>query len=191
MEIDYDKYADTASAWGTTAKTVNEPYDYTTASGKLVLIQRLGMTDILKLGLLDTLDFFTKSLSEDEKKQKVATGQAGEQFTKALLGNFDKMEDTINAVVQVGVLAPKLYPVPMLVTTEGDVTKKVPNDSARQAGLLYVDSVPFETRVELFGEIMDTEGLSDFREESSPGVGDVPADEVVQSSPVSDVGFAG
>lgn len=191
MEIDYDKYADTASGWAKTTKTVNEPYDYTTASGKLVLIQRLGMTDILKLGLLDSLDFFTKSLSEDEKKQKAVTGQAGEKFTKALLGNFGQMEDTINAVVQTGVLAPKLYPVPMLVTTEGDVTTKTVNDAARQAGLLYVDSVPFETRVELFGEIMDTEGLSDFREKSSPDLGDVPADESVQSPAVSDVGFAG
>lgn len=173
---DTDKYAATADAWGKSSATTDEgPYDFTTSSGKLCLIRNLGMTDILRMGLLDTLDFFTKSLSEDEKKQKNLTGEAGEQFTKALLGNFDKMDETINKVVLAGVIQPVLSPVPDAGPT-GTVT--------RVEGVIYVDKIPFEDRVELFGEIMDTEGLSSFRQKSEAGVGDVPADESVQDATV-------
>jgi hypothetical protein len=177
-EIDYTKYEATGKAWGSNPVAVAEPYEFTLSSGKPVLVKRIGIAEILSMGLLDTLDFFTKALSEDDKKPDAKPDQAGAGLTQALMGNFGKMEETINKVVQAGVVAPRLHAVPL-------------HENARQAGLVYVDSVPFDERVELFSEIMDTEGLSSFREEPKAGVGDVPANESVQNPAVNDVGFAG
>lgn len=162
---DMEKYAPTT--WGAGANSDDEPYDYTTASGQLCLIRRIGMADILSMGLLDTLDFFGKALSAGES----APGKPAEEgnFLKLLSGNFDKMQETIDKVLLNGVVAPVLH------------EKPAPGRD-RDNGKVYVDQIPFPDRVELFSEILDTEGLSQFRGEPETGVGLVPNGESVQAS---------
>lgn len=161
---DMDKYAPTT--WGNESNSNDEPYDYTTASGQLCLIRRIGMADILSMGLLDTLDFFGKALSAGES----ASGAPAEDtnFLKLLSGNFDKMQATIDKVLMTGVVAPVLHEEPA-------------PGRERDKNKVYVDQIPFADRVELFSEILDTEGLSQFRGEPEAGVGLVPAGEGVQT----------
>lgn len=171
-EIDLAKYE--VTAWGKN-KDFKKPFEFTTPSGQLTLLKRLDMGDILKLGVADELDFMTKALVADDPKPGEAEGESTSIIQAMVRGdNFDKMEKSINVVCAAGVIAPKLHPVPMLTKTENGKTIVVPNDNARQEGLLYVDAIPFNDRLVLFGEIFETEGLTDFREEPAAGVGDVP-----------------
>lgn len=165
---DMDKYAPTA--WGSESSE-NEPFDYQTASGQLCLIKKIGMEDILRLGLFDSVDFFSKSLTEDEKKKKIAPAGGEASFAKAVLSNFGQLEETVNKVLLHGVIAPVLTPVPH---------NGIPDPEAQQKGIVYVNKVRFEDRIELFGEILDMDGLSSFREKSPDDLGDVPADETLQ-----------
>lgn len=169
--LDMEKYSATAKAWATPEED-GQPYDYELESGRLCLIKRIGMTEIFRLGLLDKLDFFSASLAEDDKPKKKSVGK---EFLTELSKNFGKMEESINAVLLIGVIAPVLAPVP---------TPNAVGEIIRQEGVVYVDKVPFEDRVELFGEILDTEGLSDFREESKDDMGHVSADESLQDTSV-------
>lgn len=171
---DPSRYAPTS--WGKT-QSVSEPYEYETDSGQLCLIKNISINEILRLGLIDNLDFFTASLSEDEKKPD-SEGES-QTFAQKLLKNFDKMEGTINKVLLAGVIAPPLTPVP-----NGPA-------SQRKEGLIYVDSIPFADRVELFGEILDSDGLSDFRKESQDDMGHVPAVQDVQLPAESTAGDTG
>ena len=73
------------------------------------------------------------------------------------------MEKMIDAVVAAGVIKPKIQAPPL-------------HDAARQPGQIYVDTIPFNDRLELFSVIFDSEGLSTFRDKQEDGVGNV-ADE--------------
>lgn len=173
---DMDKYAPTS--WGEESET-GEPFDYKTASGQLCLIRKIGMEEILRLGLFDKVDFFSKSLTEDEKKAKAAADKAkqddGASFAKTVMSNFDQLDETVNKVLVHGVIAPVLTPAPENGIHDPEWKKK---------GIVYVDKIRFEDRIELFDQILDMDGLSSFREESSDGVGTVPSDETLQDAPV-------
>lgn len=156
-------------------KEFRKPIDYTLENNpeQEVTLKRLGMEEIMKLGVTNELDFMSKALmsSDDtEAKPKEAVAQAIKTAD-----DVDKMTEMINAVVVTGVIDPKVYPVPMRVTRDekGAIVKKEINEEARQDGLLYVDEIPYDDRVELFSVIFDTEGLTTFREEQTDGVGDV------------------
>lgn len=170
VRFDAERYAATADAWGQNSKTSDETFEYVTESGKPVLIKKLGIEDVLEMGLFDKLDFFTKALAEIDTKKpgQAPEGEAG-SFAVNALKNFGQLKSTIHRILLAGVIAPVLHPVP-----EPPAVKK--------DGVLYVDSVPFEECLELFGEILDMEGLSTFRKESEADMGDVPADESVQNS---------
>lgn len=157
-----DRYAPTS--WGR-PDTSNEPFEFTTPSGQICLIRRLGMDDILRMGMVDKLDFFSKSMSEDDAEKPNEARE--DEIKKSVLSNFGQMDDAIGAIVVAGVIAPSIQPTP-------------DHAALKKAGVIYVDSIPFNDRVALFSEILDTEGLSTFRKESEDGVGDVPAEQVVQ-----------
>jgi hypothetical protein len=164
-----DKYA-MSNTWSK-AKEFKKPFDYHLEnSDQTVLVHRLDMGDLLKLGVADEMDFMSKALisadvkpGEDQKSNEAVA----DVVKKA--SNFSKMEKMINAVVLAGMIKPKLYAVPE-------------HENARQAGLVYVDEIPWDDRMELFSVIFETEGLSTFREEQETGVGDV---EHVASVPLS------
>jgi hypothetical protein len=127
------------------------------ARGQKLLLRHVEMPDLLKHGLAAELDFMTKEIMKgDDKPNKEVVSDAITN-ADALL----KMEAMVNAVCLAGIIKPKIYPVP------DDTAQK------RQTGLLYVDQIPWDDRQELFSVIFDSAGLSDFREEQEPDVGNV------------------
>lgn len=102
----------------------------------------------------------SKALISDDKK--VSDEKAREAVDRAIMkaDNFNRMEKMVNLVVQAGVLQPSLFIPPR-------------DEKARQKGLIYVDWLPWNDRLELFSEIFETEGLSTFREKQEPSVGNV------------------
>ena len=154
-------------AWSKAAD-YKKPFKFKCPSGQMTLIHRLDMSDLLRLGVAEDMDFMAKALmasektaEESEKKPDDPAAAATEVVLKAQ--NFEKLENTINLVVHAGMIKPKTWLVPR-------------DENARQAGLLYIDAIPFEDRMVLFTKIFETEGLTTFRQEQEDGVGDV-ADE--------------
>lgn len=153
-----NKYA-LSPVW-TKAKDFKKPFDYTLAnSQQTVLVRRLDMGDLLKLGIAEEMDFMSKALITADAKDEQTAQTAVADAVKSS-ANFSKMEKMINKVVLAGMIEPRLYAVPE-------------HEAARQAGLVYVDEIPWDDRMELFSVIFETEGLSTFREEQETGVGNV------------------
>jgi hypothetical protein len=144
-----------------------KPFDYTLSkSGQIVKIARLDMSDLLKLGVANELDFMTKALISDPNADKQSAQQAvSSAITQA--DNFTKLETMVNKVSLAGIIEPKVYAVPA-------------HENARQDGLFYIDYIPWDDRMELFSVIFETEGISDFREEQEPDLGDVADVQTVQ-----------
>ena len=152
-----DEYA-LSPAWAK-GNEYKKPFDhFIEATGQKVLIRRLDMGDLLKLGIAEELDFMTKALMSDAKPEDKSADAIGKAILKA--DNFSRMETMINTGCVAGVIKPKLQLPPR-------------DEAARQPGQIYVDSVPFNDRMELFGVIFETEGLTDFRKEQADGVGNV------------------
>lgn len=177
MSIENNDEFSLSTAW-TAHKDFKKPFKYTVeSSNQTVLLQRLDMPDLLKLGIAQEMDFMSKTLM-------AAAPPGGEQKANAavadavkLADNFGKMETMINKVVARGCLKPKLHLVPE-------------HENARQEGLVYIDNIPWDDRMELFSVIFETQGLSDFREEQNPGMGNVADVQDVQlpsNGPVADV----
>lgn len=141
-----------------------KPFDHTIASsGQVVKLKRLDMGDMLKLGIAEEMDFMTKALMTNEKKE---TG--GEAIASAVYksDNFERMQKMINKVVLAGLLAPKVHHPPL--NDDGEI-----DEEAKKDGTLYVDEIPFGDRMEMFSVIFESDGLATFRDEQTAGVGDV------------------
>lgn len=155
---------------------------------QVVLMRRLDMGDLIKLGIAEELDFMSKALVTDE--QKKPDEKAGEAVGRAILkaDNYSRMEKMINLVAQAGVLAPKLLLPPTTVTRNGrtgEIESEIVNENARQKGLLYIDHLPYTDRLEMFATIFESDGLATFRGEQTDDVGNV---EDVEDIPVSSDG---
>lgn len=157
-------------------KGFKKPFEHTLESNpdQVVTLRRVDMGDLLKLGIANELDFMSKALitSEDAKEDEKAKEAVVSAISKA--ENFEKMEVMVNKVTLAGLIDPKVYEVPR-------------DENARQEGLMYVDEIPFEDRVEMFSLIFDSEGLSTFRQEQETGVGDladVPSVQLPPDGPV-------
>lgn len=141
-----------------------KPFDYVIpSSNQKVKLKRLDMGDLLRLGVAEEMDFMTKALmTGDENKS------GGEAIASAVTksGNFDRMESMINKVVLAGLLAPKPHQPPL------DDNGLADND-AKKDGVLYVDEIPFQDRMDLFSVIFESDGLATFRNEQTASVGDV------------------
>ena len=142
-----------------------------------VLVRRVDMSAILEMGLIEELDFFQKALLSENKSESADTATTASAITKP--DNFKRMSVIIDAICLAGVLSPKIYKVPE-------------HENARQDGLLYVDEIPWEDRMELFGVIFGSNNEeSTFRPEQDAPVGTVanvetvslPADESVAGGP--------
>lgn len=147
------------------AKDYKKPFKFDCPSGQRVLIHRLDMSDLLRLGIAEDMDFMAKALMAAEETAKEAEEKAEDPekaLTEAMTNadNFAKLENTVNLVCQSGLIKPKTHLPPR-------------DENARQAGLFYIDTVYFEDRMAMFTQIFDSEGLSTFRKEQKDGVGDV------------------
>lgn len=161
--VDEDEFA-IIPAWSK-AKDYKKPFKFKCPSGQMTLIHRLDMSDLLRLGVAEDMDFMSKALMATDKTAEESAAQpddpaavAAAAITKA--ENFGKLESTINLVVNAGMIKPKTHLIPR-------------DENARQAGLLYIDSIPFEDRMVLFTKIFETEGLVTFREKQDESVGSV------------------
>lgn len=166
-----DRYA-LSDAWAKGSE-LRKPFDYTVKNThQTVLIRHLDMGDLLRLGIAEELDFMTKALMTDDTKPEKPEEAVSNAILKA--DNFKRMERMVNLVCVAGIIKPELHMPPE-------------HESARQGGLIYIDSVPFNDRMELFSVIFETEGLSTFRQEQDDGVGNLqhvsdvplPADDIV------------
>jgi hypothetical protein len=175
MSIENNDEFAISTAW-TAHKDFKKPFKYTIESSKTtVLLQRLDMPDLLKLGIAQEMDFMSKALLTNTGAEQKPTAAVADAVK--LADNFGKMETMIDKVVIRGCLKPKLYSVPE-------------HENARQDGLMYIDQVPWDDRMELFSVIFETQGLSDFRPEQDAGVGNVADVQDVQlpaNEPVADV----
>ena len=166
-------------SWGGKKKSVgesSEPYEYELPSGDTILVRRISMPQIFALGFVDKLDFFTQALSkelapEEAQSEEITQGN----FMKKLLSNWDQMEDTIDKIIVVGVVEPT-------------VLHNVPDDQ-RVDGEIYVDTIPPDDKFALFGELLNTEGLSTFRKEPETSVGHVSAEQTLSDAPEHFVGL--
>ena len=165
-----DEYA--PKGWGEDRSGDDGPYEYSLASGGKVLLKNISMPEIFKLGFLDKLDFFTKALSDNSTDVPTTPEEAKSngEFIKKLMENWTQMEETIDKILVVAVVAPVVLP-------------NIPKPNRKQ-GAVYCDTIPFEDKVELFGEILNTEELSTFRQESEGSVGHVSDEQTLQDSPV-------
>src|SRR5262245_8829184 len=78
--------------------TPEEAEEWDSENGQLVFIRRIDMSDLIKLGIAEELDFMSKALVTDESKER---GEApGEAVNRAILkaDNFSRMEMMINLV---------------------------------------------------------------------------------------------
>ena len=109
VRFDAERYAATADAWGQNSKTSDETFEYVTESGRPVLIKKLGIEDVLEMGLFDKLDFFTKALAETDTKKpgQAPEGEAG-SFAVNALKNFGQLKSTIHRILLAGVIARRL-----------------------------------------------------------------------------------
>ncbi|AEL97941.1 tail assembly chaperone [Mycobacterium phage Patience] len=163
-------------------KGFKKPFDYTLEDGsQTVTIRRLDMPDLLKLGIANELDFMSKALMGNSVKDEARAKEIIAEATKEA-DNLARMETMINKVVVAGVIDPNIYPVP-IPADENEII-------VRNEEVMYVDEIPWDDRMELFGVIFESEGLSDFREEQEPGVGNVADVQTVQlpaDGPMADV----
>lgn len=162
-----DKYA-LSNAWEK-GRDFHQPFDYTLENtGQTVLVRRLDMGDLLRLGIAEELDFMTKSLMTDDKQAEKAQEAVANAIMKS--DNFQRMERMINLVCVAGIIKPNVQMPPE-------------HDNARQKGIVYIDSVPFNDRMEIFSVVFETEGLSTFQQEQEAGVGNVEHVPSVQLPP--------
>jgi hypothetical protein len=148
-------------------KDFKKPFDYELSKSKQqVKISRLDMSDLLKLGIANELDFMTKALITDPNADKKSNQEAvSSAITQA--DNFSRLESMVNKVVLAGVIEPAITPSPE-------------HDSQRQDNVFYIDYIPWDDRMELFAVIFETEGISDFREEQEHDLGDMADVQTVQ-----------
>lgn len=182
-----------SSAWQA-GKDFRTPFVHHLETSKQdVLLHRIDMSDILGMGLVDDLDFTAKAMADQEKKTKKGEDEKGEDESQESTDeptrgpffenggkNFLRLQTLVNAVCVAGIIDPKVYPEP-------------DHDKARQKGLLYINDLPWDDRMELFGVIFGNGGGTEesFLEESPTDVGTLenvtdvplPADELVASGP--------
>jgi hypothetical protein len=168
-----DPYAPTE--WGQPTEQ-----DFRCPSGQLCRVRRVDMMDLLGGGLLNNLDFVTKIVNEEHVPNAAVGPKAREaKALSALSGSGPKeMEEfrkAIDGVVLRVVVKPSLWPIP-------------PEGEARVDGCVYVDSIAFTDKVEIFNWAVSGKGnvkeIQQFREDANESVGTVEHGKVVPTETV-------
>lgn len=144
-------------------KDFRKPFNhYLEDSEQNVLIRRIDMSDILAMGLVDEMDFVSKAIAKISEKKTDSNDEVEDSnpFMENGGANFVKLQKMINAVSLAGIIQPKIYAVPE-------------HEAARQDGLIYVDEIPWNDRMELFTLIFGGNDEESFRNESESDVGTV------------------
>lgn len=179
-----DPYA--VSAWG------EEPFqDVVCPSGQVCLVKKLGMEDLISLGLTNDADFLS-GIAGQKVSNARDSGHATKKPTKAQLADsennvkdmlkkdpksFKKFSELVNKIIVAAVQKPQLH-LPPMKTVEGE---EVSDIEARAKGRIYADSIDFNDKMEIFNFTMSgTVDMTPFRGEPTDAVGDLEHGEVVQ-----------
>ena len=181
------------AAWGAS------PYiDMDLPSGGRIQAKRLGLEDIIAAGLIEEFDALTPTVDEkvvgpakgkkpqDRAKKKPTKAEQAKADAAAGI-NFFKDKDTAATLMRVlalmlpqVVIQPKIHPHMEQVDGKWQVIPP----AERVEGYVYVDSIPLEDQMHIFGWAMsglDTEKLQQFREQPESDLGAV---EPEQGAPV-------
>lgn len=169
-----DPYAPTA--WGQPTEQ-----DFTCSSGQVCRVRRVDIMDLLGGGLLNNLDFVTKIVNEEHIPNANVGPQSGRDRAASVLASsgpeqMGQFKNAINGVVLRVVVKPSLWPIPV----EGE---------PRVDGCVYIDSVPFTDRVDIFNWAVsgskNAQEIQQFRPEANQSVGAVESREVVPTEAVN------
>ena len=188
------------AAWGLSPYT-----DMDLPSGGRIQAKRLALEDIIAAGLIEEFDSLTPTVEEkvvgpakgkkpqDRAKKKPTKAEQAKADAAAGM-NFFKDKNTASTLIRVlalmlpqVVIQPKVYAHMEQVDGEWQVIPP----AERIEGRVYVDSIPLEDQMHIFGWAMsglDTEKLQQFREQSESDLGTV---EPEQSAPVKTEPVAG
>lgn len=151
-----------------------KPFDYyLEGSGQTVLLKRIDMGDMFKLGIAEQMDFMTKSLMTDADTKETPKANVTNAIMQS--DNFDAMELMINKICLAGIIQPNVHPVPQkLVKDEKTEEEKYVDDpESKNPDVFYITDIPFQDRMELFTVIFDAEGLATFRSQQTVGMGNM------------------
>lgn len=168
-----DPYAPTA--WGQPSEQ-----DFKCPSGQLCRVRRVDMMDLLGGGLLNNLDFVTKIVQDEHVPNATVGPKAIENKALSALSasgpkEMAEFKKAIDGVVLRVVVKPSLWPIP-------------PEGEARVEGCVYVDSIAFTDKVEIFNWAVSGNGnaqeIQQFRDAANESVGTVEHGEVVPAETV-------
>lgn len=127
-------------------------------SGAKVLVEKIEVTDLLSLGLLDSLDTFTQKLipSAEDKDKAAQSGKTEEEiFGERVLNDIEQFADVIKVVDKV---VSRSVVEPRVLLADGDA----PLDPSR----VYAHLIPLEDRMAIFEAV-----LPDMTDTFPPGGG--------------------
>lgn len=168
-----DPYAPTA--WGTGPQ--HKTFDFVTPGGQRVLLRKLDMEDILRLGLIDDLDFFGKMIGAGDDTKEMTAQEVVSAISDGQ--KFARLEDIINRVIIETTIKPKLWPA-----------KSTPPSNQT---VVQVDQISILERMAIFGQVFDGLGEGDvgeFREEQKDDLGDMVTVESPESASKPDDWFS-
>lgn len=172
--------------------------DLTLPSGAICQVRKLQMEDLVDLNIVDEMDFLG-NIVEDEHVSRVRnTGKQPSKQPKKLTkaeqaakeeaeandiikdpSKFRKMIKMVDKIVVACVVQPQIldaYYETINPDTNEVGREKIPA-SERIEGKIYSDSIGFEDKMEIFGNVFSgVNKMSGFREESGEDVGDVDRD---------------
>ena len=137
---------------------------------QVILVRRLGMKQIIKAGLIIDLDTFTGQLLPQGTKSGDAEPDPNSIILEAMKDEkkFDEFEQTVDKVVMMCVIAPKIHPA-------------LPEDYDRDESKMYIDEIEIEDKLTIFGHVFA--GMGDMSRFPGEPSGDLePVAEVSGSS---------
>lgn len=156
------------TAW---APANNAPKEVQVPSGQTCLIRKLKMEDIVRLGLVDEMDFFSNEFGNDAPED--TTDEQAEATMIDLMkddSKFKRVMKTIDAVLVDAIVAPKIWRDPK-------------DESKRQDDRVYISYIDMSDKMALFPfAFSGFSGIQPFRLESEAGVGDVAEGESTEDN---------
>lgn len=193
-----------ATAWGQSAG--DGLHDITVPSGQLVQVQRVGPTELIKLGLLEQVDVLGALVQTEHvdrvtgrgkppKKAKDADAERAEQM-KTLMSDPAKLlsaVELIDKVICYVVVQPKVHAVPVQrAATAEDVAEYDDLELGEEfippripKGAVYIDTVELEDKMFIFQYVAGgTSDLESFRTQSDSAVASLELVKDVPDKPV-------
>lgn len=164
--------------------------DLTLPSGAMCQVRKLQMEDLVDLNIVDEMDFLGNIVEDEHVSRVKSTGkQPSKQAKKPTKAEqakkdeddvndiikdpakFRKMIKMVDKIVVACVVQPTIHDA-YFETADGG-REKIPA-SERVEDRIYSDSIGFEDKMEIFGQVFSgVNKMSGFREESGEDVGDV------------------